>query len=495
MKDWLYKARKNIMNRSSIKLLLILNIVGVTNYHTVVMASTPATSMPIITRETKCDLPADLLAEAQKTNMSILKPTDANRAILYQNYPDGALLFPKNPDIASKFNVVISAIKKNPDLIEFFRKIHINSLNQLYMYLMKIYTNFNLTNPGCLQDTETPTANLSDYLTNEAVYATNKKKLIINHFINLIQSQFGASIISYAPATPTDMAVTLGKVFVHNDCGLDLTPFTKPQTDPAIIASQAVYIQFLQQYMSFFQAYTSYLSKNDVNGVNQYYTIAQSIYNFLHPGGQDQTIAKTNPAMFFYDVESMRSIQFIPFVASTIPTNSQLVPWSPIIVNAAVKNLTSNGHAVAYFKDSAGNKTPNQAQAQSLYLLAETGPVLFEQELLVQPAWLNTQDGAIRILRGCLGDFSALVGTGILDSETEVVIQKGITAVTAQPAVAQPAPTIVQPAATTQPDTPTIKSGAVVVGKPGVVVGKPISKSIGKLFGINPIATSPLVKK
>ncbi len=443
----MHKLRKNIMNRSSIQLLSIFIVAEILWSYDIVVASSASTTMPIITRETKNDLPANLLAEAQQSSLSILKPTEANRAILYKNYPDGALLFPNNPDIASKFNVMIKAIQSNPDLIEFFRKIHINSLNQLYMYLMKIYTNFNLTNPGYSADTDTPTANISDYLTNEAMYATNKKKLVINHFINLAQYQFGAAIVSYAPATPSDLAVTLGKIFVHNDCGIDLTPFTQPQTDQKIIANQAMYINFLQLYIQFFQAYTSYLSKTDANGVNQYYTIAQGIQKFLYPQGMptptssaaatdttttpapipaDPALAKMNPTMFFYDVESMRSIQFIPFVAGTIPTSSQLIPWSQTIVDAAVKNLTVNGHPVAYFKDIAGKNTPNQNQAQHLYLLTETGPSLFEQELLAQPAWLNTQDGSIRILRACIGDVSALVGLGILDNETETIIQKAL---------------------------------------------------------------------
>lgn len=413
------------MNRSSIKLLIIFSFMVVTNNH-IVIASSSAASKKIITRTSKCNLSPEMLAEAQQAKLSIVRPKEADLPILYKTYPDGSALFPNNPDVALKFNLMIDSIKKNPNFIEFFRKIHINSLTQIYLHLMKIYTNFNLTNPGSSQETETTTANVSAYLLDEATYATNKKKLILNHFINLIQAQFASSIISYVPATPEDMAVSIGKIFVQNDFGIDLTAFTFPQSDAKAVESQAIYLTFLQQYISFFQSYTSYLAKIDANGSNQFYTMAQFIYTFLHPNGQDQTRAKMNPPMFFFDVESMRSIQFIPFVAGTIPANSQLVPWAPIIVNAAVKNLTTNGHLVAYFKDLAGKITPHQNQAKTLYLLAETGPDLFEQELLAQPTWLNSQDGVIRILRGCLGDFSALVGTGILDSETETVIQKAM---------------------------------------------------------------------
>ena len=442
------------MNRFSIKLLIIC-VISMINY-SAIMASkekTPAApktskkqpkptpsgtksqpaptsiikpgSMPIITRETKNDLTPELQAEAQKSSLSILKPTAEQLPVLYQSYPDGSLLFPKNPDIASQFNTMIGTIKKNPELIEFFRKIHINSLNQLYSYLMKIYTNFNLINPGFIQKTDVPTGDEAAYLVDEATYATNIKKLIMNHFINIIQAQFGASIVSYSPATPPDMAVTLGKMFVHNDYGIDLTPFALPQTDPKIIATQTPYIKFLQQYIQFFQTYTDCLSKIDATtGVNQYFTIAQSIKKMLEPNQIPTQTLTMNPNMFFYDTESMRSIQFIPFVAGTIQKNSPLIPWASIVVNAAVKNTASNGHPVAFFTDALDKKTPNQNQAQHLYLLVETGPALFQQELLAQPGWLNAQDGCIRILRACLGDFSALVGMGILDNETETIIQK-----------------------------------------------------------------------
>ncbi|MDP3787921.1 MAG: hypothetical protein Q8Q60_01220 [Candidatus Chromulinivorax sp.] len=431
------------MNQSAIKLLFIFMVTQLLHGYTFLIASASIANRPIVSRETKNNLPANLLAEAQQASLSILKPTDANRTILYQNYPDGALLFPKNPDIASKFDVMVNAIKKNPDLIEFFRKIHINSLNQLYMYLMKIYTNFNLTNPGYLAETDIPTANVSDYLINEATYATNKKKLVMNHFINLIQSQFGASIISYAPTTPADVAVTLGKIFVHNDYGIDLTPFTQPQTDVKILENQAIYITFLQKYIDFFQAYTQCLFNIDDNGINEYYSIAKEIKRFLYPTAMNtisetttpqQTnpaLAKMNPTMFFYDVESMRSIQFIPFVTKTIPAQSQLIPWAPKIVNAAVKKLTVNGHAVAFFTDNAEKTTANQIDAKHLYVLTEVGPTLFQQELLAQPGWLNTQAGSLRILRACLGDVSALVGMGILDHETEIIIKKTLALKTA----------------------------------------------------------------
>lgn len=401
------------MNQFVRKFLMICSLLQSQFLHT----STTSTSLPIVTRSSKNILSADLLQQAKDAKVSILRPLPADLPVLYQSYPDGAVFFPNNSDLASKFNIMIDAIKKNPNVIEFFRKVQINALNQIYEHLMKIYLNFNLTNPGCNQETVEPTADVPAYLNDEATYATNKKKLLINHFVNLIQAQFGASIVSYVATTPPEMAVSFGKIFITNDQGIDLKNFAQPQTDPKITADQTVYIDFLKKYIDFYQTYTNYLAQSDAMGINQYSIIAKNISKL-------PATTTLKPAMFFYDVESLRSIQFIPFVASTIPEKSQLIPWAPTIVNAAVKNLAQDGHPIAYFKDATGKKTQNRQQAQSLFLIIKTGSSLFEEELLAQPAWLNTKDGSVRVLRGCLGDISALVGIGILDETLEKIIQK-----------------------------------------------------------------------
>ena len=407
------------MNGLLFKLLIIFSITDALIFHTVLKASMPKTSLPIITRATKSNLPPDVAAEARNIKLSIFKPKDGVLPFLYLKYPSGSTLFPKNPDVASKFDVMINAIKSNSSFIEFFRKIHTDSLNQLYLYLMKIYTNFNLTNPGTSQASEFKIADVTEYLIDEATYATSEKKLIMNHLINLIQAQFGGTIVAYVPTTPPEIAVSLGKIFVQNDYGLNLDDFAKPQSSP----NQAAYFKFLQQYMDFFKTYTSYLSKADSNGINEYYKMAQFINKYLN---QPDAIKTMDPPMFLYNTESMRSIQFIPFISKSIPKNTKPIPWAPVIVNAAVKQMAINGHPVAYFRNAAGKITHNKDQAKSLHMLTDLGNSLFEEELLAQPAWLNSQEGSIRILSACLGNLSALVGTGILDSTTEKIIQKGM---------------------------------------------------------------------
>jgi len=390
-----------------------------------------ASSLPIVTRSSRLKLSPELQAEAQSTNFSIVRPAADQLPVLYKSYPNGSVLFPNNSDVAANFNAVIQAIKANPELIEFFRKMHLESLNQLYNYIMKIYTNLNLINPGYLQSQDSATATLSDYLNDDAVYATNKKKLLMNHFLNLIHAQFSASVISYLPKITPDVAASFGKMFIENDKGIDLNAFAQPQTNPKIIQSQMMYVNFLQKYILFFQSYTKLLGQVDIaTGFNQYCTIAQFIFNYLNSTPADDAnpypaLTKTNPMMFFYDVETMRALRFIPAVAATIPKDSKLIPWAPAVVDAAVKQTKINGNPAAYFKDSNGNITTNQSGAR-LYLISETGSVLFEEELLAQPAWLNSQNEIIKVVRGCMGDFSAIVGMGIIDTTLETIIQKAV---------------------------------------------------------------------
>ena len=72
-----------------------------------------------VNRLSRYMLPADVITSAQISNLSILRPTDLS---VYKNYPGGALLFPKNNNIAQQFDVMISAIQANQELIKLLAK-------------------------------------------------------------------------------------------------------------------------------------------------------------------------------------------------------------------------------------------------------------------------------------------------------------------------------------------------------------------------------------
>jgi hypothetical protein len=374
-----------------------------------------------IDRISKANLSGDLLAEAQNSKFSLLELSENALNTLYKTYPDGAIVFAKNQDLATKFNSMVKAFQNNPKAITLIRKIQVSALNDLYNYLMKIYTNFNLTHPGAILTSTTPSADIAAYLADEAAYHTTKKSLIINHFIDLIQRQFQGTVLSYNPQLVPDTAVSFGKIFIQNDYSLNLQDYINNPT-----SEQQQALTTLRQYFDFYQSFTDYLAKLDpATGVNAYYTIAQAIQKLQAPADQQSSKPLTlQPEMFFYDQESLRAILFIPYTANSIPTSSKLVPWAPSIIDAAQKKLLMNGHQIAYFKDAQGNTTQDQTKAASLYVVTETGPNLFEQELLAQPGWMNSLAGVARVMKGCLGDCSALVGMGILQENVEKIIQK-----------------------------------------------------------------------
>src|SRR5690606_1788874 len=147
-----------------------------------------------------------------------------------------------------KFDAIMTIIKQVPNsitvnnaqitvtaspFIHFFNKIHLNILNELYSYLMNIYTNFNLQHVGVTQNTTniSITINIVDFLNNELTDDTNKKTLIINHLINVIESQMNGRIQALMPNIPTLFATTAGKTLIQNDYSIDLTDFIVQQTE------------------------------------------------------------------------------------------------------------------------------------------------------------------------------------------------------------------------------------------------------------------------
>ncbi|MGZ6251105.1 MAG: hypothetical protein ACXWL2_03690 [Candidatus Chromulinivorax sp.] len=418
------------LSASTTKKTVVKNTKTTTNNSEKTTPSANKTKSIIVTRDTRNILPKDLALQAQESSLSILKPTDDQIKILYKNYPQGSQFF-SDQNLAQKFNLMIKSLQDNPQFIEFMRKIYIQSLNQLYDYLMKIYTNFNLINPGYEQTKEKAKTNVASYFIDEKTHATNEKKLLMNHFINLIQNQFKAAILSYVPTTPVDMAVPLGKMFIENDCGINLNQFLEKNLND----DQKKYMIFLQQYIDFFDAYTATITQFDDYTINQYYKTAQAINTFLYGTStqpvitnytQDPATGKTNPSMFFYDIESVRSILFIPSIANNMPQNSKSIPWCSDVIQAATKKTQMNGHDLAYFKDVKGNKTYNSKDGVTLYLLTDVGPQLFEQEILAQPDWMNNFNGNIAILQACLGNIKKLVDMNILDTNTENIIKKAL---------------------------------------------------------------------
>ena len=372
-----------------------------------------------VNRLSRYMLPTDTITMAQKTNVSIFRPTDAN---VYKNYPSGSNLFPKNSDVAQQFDATINAIKANNELIKFFRKIHCNCLNQIYIYLMKIHTNLTMQHIGSSRDKNgSLIIDTTSFTTDNATYATNQKSLIVSHLVNLIESQLHAMVIACSPKTPYIFATPSGKILIQNDFSTDLSTYVLPQQDEALQQIQSNYLSFLKQYITFFKTYNNLLSKPDLTtGFTQFATAAQSLQN-------NSAVAQMNPAMFFYNDETIRAIKMIPYIAVNLPAKTASIGWAQDAIDAATKGTMSKNNPVAYFKDSSNNIVKDASQASHLFVISMSGDNMFEEELLKQPDWLNSSQGVLSMLQVCLGDFSKIIDLNILDPFTQAVIEKAMT--------------------------------------------------------------------
>jgi len=386
-------------------------------------------------RATKAMTPKATRPLLRQANLSILRPSKN----AFQNYPQGAMLFPGYPDISAQFDAMIGNFKQNPQFIAFFRKVHINVLSELYDYLMCIYMNFNLQHAGIKHnDNGNLQVSVPLFLQDEQTTAANNKTLIINHLMSIIESQFNGAIRSYAHNVPHTFATFIGKTAIQNDYSIDLTHLIVQQLEPSLIDLKKTYLQALASYLSFFQLFTSYFEKphpKKPEHFTAFVDIAQHINQFLYSDatpGQDKSliaIAKMNPPLFHFRYDDIRALKIIPYLAKSMPKNVVSIGWPAHIVEAAQEGLVLNAahqkpHPIAYFRTSEGIVVRNLEKNLTvpLYLCMRLGDNLFEQKLLPQPDWLNSWEGVSKILRACYGDFSAIVGMEILDPCMEALV-------------------------------------------------------------------------
>lgn len=101
----------------------------------------------------------------------------------------------------------INNIKNNSGFIPFFRKLHVVALHEIYNYLMGVYAALNITH---IDDVET-------YVTLESIYGLNKKTLIVNHLINVIEAQLNQAIRGLFPTMPEQTASHSGMSAIELD--------------------------------------------------------------------------------------------------------------------------------------------------------------------------------------------------------------------------------------------------------------------------------------
>lgn len=385
-------------------------------------------------------VPPEMVSTMKNGKFSVLRGSDTD----FKNYPKGSILFAEYPALATKFDALINLMVTKPLFKQFFNKIHLNILNELYENLMNIYTNFNLQHVG-IEETQgqqgnaSLTFNIPLFLKNEKEYEANKKTLIINHFVNIIESQMNGKIKSIIPNIPHLFATSAGKTLIQNDYSIDLTQFIIKQIEPGMIKYKQLYLQGLATYLDFFQEFTSLLLQPHPEKPQHFTAFvhaAESVNKFIYGSNlpdikgsesSQQVLQKMDPPLFTFNYDDIRALKLLPHLAKSLTTNSKSIEWPSHIVAAAEQGTSVSGHPIAYFKDNNENIT-NKANAERLYVVLQSGQNYFQEELLEQPDWLNNEDGIINILRGCFGDFSALIDLKIIDPCTETLIKNAISA-------------------------------------------------------------------
>lgn len=387
---------------------------------------------PVVNAATKTGMSMGAQIGSTLSSVSYFRTQDA------PFHPASSQLFPQANDLAQKLSAFLTSIDSEHYFLVFFSQIHLLILHEIYVYLTKIYTVFNMSHIDTV----------SQYVTKEQTEALNKKTLIINYLMDIIEAQSNGAILARFPTLPKNIATYAGNALMQNDYGADLNLlldesevalFAQPEAQQMIFDMRSNYLKILGEYLVFFQAYTSTLhQKQTINGLPshafiQHATHIQKIIDAASPRinqstSVDQTIAtlknikKINPPLFFYNTVTMRALQVIPTLAQSLPSTLSSIPWPATIVkaaqtNAPIKNkfgnLTST-EPLAYFLDAQGNTTNSFSQAKKLFInipstSSITGSYVYKQELLPQPMWLNSSDGVMRMLQVCLGDFSGLL--------------------------------------------------------------------------------------
>lgn len=391
-------------------------------------------------RTSAAAVPASVVPVIKHGKCSVLRGKESD----FQTCPEGKELFPDYPTLAAKFDAMITIMKTKPKFKAFFNKVHLNVLNELYEYLMNVYTNFNLQHVGITETGQGQSASLTFnvplFLENEKETDQNKKTLIINHLVNIIESQINGKIKSIMPNIPHIFATVAGKSLIQNDYSIDLTQFIIKQVEPGLVKYKQLYLEGLVAYLSFFQEFTSYLQQPHPKKA-QHFTafvhIAETINKYIYGSTtaddensdskkqMQQLLAKMNPPLFTFNYDDIRALKIIPQLAKTLSPNSDTISWPAHIVKAAENETFVSNHPIAFFKDEIGNVV-KKSQATRLYVVLQSGANFFQEEVLAQPAWLNNWSGVSNILAACFGDFSKLLGLNILDPCMEALIQNAV---------------------------------------------------------------------
>lgn len=112
-----------------------------------------------------------------------------------------------NPELGDAYQNFIDAVHEVPGFIPMFRKLHIVALHQIYLHLVGIYITLNMTY----------ITDIKSYLALEKQFGLNKKTLIINQLVKIIQSQLTQALLTLLPGIPLSYTIQSGMRAIHRD--------------------------------------------------------------------------------------------------------------------------------------------------------------------------------------------------------------------------------------------------------------------------------------
>lgn len=380
----------------------------------------------LVTSANKYALPTAVSAGIKNVAQSFL------RTNTHPYHPPASDLFQGDAALAGQLDDFLNSVKSDDYFLVYFSRIHLILLHTLYNYLTKIYTTFNLTHIDTIWD----------YIHNEATQALNKKTLIINHLVNLIEAQANQSFRARFPGLPQMVATHAGFTMLLHDYGAELNLliekqeeaiFTDTGAQEAVRTMRGRYLNLFGKYLKFSRNFTQTLYQPDPLIGSTFVKHARNIEKIITAvtptvsqnadaksrALELQTLKTINPPLFFYQDEVVRILKIVPKIAQSLPKKSENVPWPRTIVQAAINHTPGTskfGEAImdpkipiAYFLNIDGQVTRNQSDALELFATIPTLSNIHAQQLLPQPNWLNSYQGVMLMMRAILGDFTALL--------------------------------------------------------------------------------------
>ena len=225
-----------------------------------------------------------------------------------------------NPELGQAYQNFINAVHEVPTFLPMFRKLHIVALHQIYLHLVGIYITLNMTS----------ITDMKSYLALEKRFGLNKKTLIVNQLVKVIQSQLTQALMTLLPGVPVSYCIKSGMTAVHHDVlsnpdalVLDLetsvltaigaapisnndaielySTLTSPQSENLIKKSKKINIDALEQGLAII-----YQGAGFVNPLSKNKAAAQAVVAAIDifVGDQAQTKSNTNYQQVIQGIES-----------------------------------------------------------------------------------------------------------------------------------------------------------------------------------------------